>query len=233
MLAEGFGMRRSLVLLLALALTSTETARAGQAEESPLGGAYYFVGASAGIPTSRSADVFKVGPGVTLGVGYRFTERFSAQVDYLFSSYGLKSDLIEQSDLTGSQRLQWSTLDASYELLPPDKIISVRILAGPAIYWRRVSIEEISGVELVTFCSPYTFFCFPSPTPTTTVLGSRSSSDFGFNAGLKLGVSLGYPTQLYLESRFHFIYGPQVETESGTRRANGYFLPVILGFNYF
>lgn len=225
-----------LVLLAACAAIFVLAGTAGaEEEESPVDGFHYFLGASAGFPVSHSSDAFKVGAGVTLGVGYRFTRRLAIQADYFYSSYGIKSDLLPDAAarLTGSQRWQASTLDLSLDLIPPEHVVSLRILAGSGIYWRHVAIEQITGVELATFCAPYAFFCFPSPTPTTQTIGAKSSVDLGFNGGFNLGFSLGYPTRIYVEPRFHYIRGPVIETPSGPRRANGYYVPVVLGFRYF
>jgi hypothetical protein len=230
-------MGRLGVLLLAASSLSTSAATpaADAAEESPLGGFHYFVGAHATLPAFASSKTFDFAAGVTIGVGYRFNTRLAATVDYLYGFHRLKKDLIPDPavKLTGGQRLQWSTLDISYELTPPRQRVSLSIMAGAGVYWRRVSIEQITGVELVPFCSPATFVCFQSPQPATSLLGARSSTDGGLNAGLNVAVSLGYPIQVFVEPRFHFIFGPVVDTPTGPQRAYGYYLPIVFGFHYF
>ncbi len=228
-------MRRFVLLAVFLAVALVGSASAGEEEKSPLAGFNYFLGGSAGVPASQSSEAFYVGWGITGGVGYHFHGRLNLQADYLYSSYNVRSDLIPETgaSLTGVQRMQWSTVDVGFDVIEPGRVVSLKVLAGPGIYFRTVSIEQITGVQLVTFCSPGTFFCFPTPTPTTTVLGARSSIDPGGNLGFKLGFSLGFPTQIYLEARFHFIYGPLIDIGTGTRRANGYYFPIVVGFQYF
>ncbi len=229
-------MRQFVWILVSVGIITTgSTGTCQEEEKSFLGGFHYFLAGGTGIPISNSSDFFDIGWGASLGVGFRFTDRLAAQVDYMYSSYDIKSDIIPDhaAGIVGNQRLQWSTLNVSYEFVPSGNIVNIRAHAGPGIYWRRVSIEEVTGVESVTFCAPGTFVCYPSPTTTTEVIGARSSTDFGLNFGFNLSVSLGYPTRIYLEPRFHFIFGPIIETPSGARRANGYFIPVVLGFDYF
>ncbi len=230
---------RSLALMAVLAWLPSARAAAPEPVEdepdNPFGGFNYFIGAGVGVPTFEPAQLFNPGLGLMVGIGYHLTRRLTLQADYAYTSYRLESDLLPDTEavLTGGQRMHWTTLVARFELLRPQRALNLTLVGGPGLYWRRISIEQVTGVQLVTFCSPGSFACYPSPTPVTDVLGERSSFDFGLSAGLNLSVSLGYPVRIFLEPRFHFILGPLVETDSGPRRANGYYVPIVLGFQYF
>jgi hypothetical protein len=70
------------------------------------------------------------------------------------------------------------------------------------------------------------------------VVGSRSTTDIGFNLGG--GVTLG---NFFVEARYHFARGPEFDvpggiptprgvTTAGRFRANGHYLPITAGFRF-
>ena len=72
------------------------------------------------------------------------------------------------------------------------------------------------------------------------VLGSRGGWDFGFNFGGGVGIPIGDSAQFYIEMRYHYVAGPDVQpvvTPLGTIAAtggssNGYYYPLTFGFRF-
>jgi hypothetical protein len=74
------------------------------------------------------------------------------------------------------------------------------------------------------------------------VLGSRGGWDFGFNAGGGVGFKMGEGAEFTIESRFHYVWGPEIvsnttlpagTTSTGTGTStNGYYYPVTFGFRF-
>ena len=46
--------------------------------------------------------------------------------------------------------------------------------------------------------------------PIEAVLGSRGGWDFGFNVGGGIGFGLGDSGEFYIETRYHYVWGPEI-----------------------
>ena len=71
------------------------------------------------------------------------------------------------------------------------------------------------------------------------MVGSRSSTDFGMNFGGGVNIHTGEHTSVYVEVRYHYIWGPEVSNAQinplatpTTTKANGQFLPITFGFRF-
>jgi opacity protein-like surface antigen len=112
-------------------------------------------------------------------------------------------------------------------------------LAGLGVYYRPVSITT-PGVGYTTICDPYWYVCYPTLVAVDTVVGSRSSTDFGMNFGGGVSFKVGDSASAYLEVRYHYIwgpeFGPQINPLTGVQipagKANGQFLPITFGFRF-
>jgi len=114
-------------------------------------------------------------------------------------------------------------------------------LTGLGIYYRPVNITT-PAVGYATVCDPYWYVCYPAAVPVDKVVGSRSSTDFGMNFGGGVNFRLGEHSSMYIEARYHYIWGPTVEPNQATPlsaeatpksfKANGQFLPITVGFRF-
>jgi len=107
------------------------------------------------------------------------------------------------------------------------------LVAGPGIYHRTVSLSTPS-VGFVSVCDPYWFVCFPTPVAVDTVIGDRSSTDFGLNGGGGYSFKVSDSARLYVEARYLYVWGPDVTGPTGqkTANANGQFLPISFGIRW-
>jgi hypothetical protein len=103
------------------------------------------------------------------------------------------------------------------------------------MYYRSVEITEYLGNGVI--CDPYWYIC--GTYPIEGVVGSRGGWDFGFNIGGGVGFGIGETAEFYVESRFHYVMGPEftspslpggAETRSGS--ANGTYYPLTFGFRF-
>ena len=81
-------------------------------------------------------------------------------------------------------------------------------LGGGGIYHRLVQITTPS-VGYTTFCDPYWYVCYPTLVSVDTIIGDRSSNDFGINFGG--GLTFGREAKFYIESRIHYVWGRKIE----------------------
>jgi opacity protein-like surface antigen len=106
-------------------------------------------------------------------------------------------------------------------------------VAGPGIYHRTISLTT-PGVGFVTVCDPYWYVCFETPTEVDRLLGDRSSTDFGINAGGGYAFKVSDSAKLYVEARYLYVFGPDVVV-NGVKKAsnaNGQFLPLSFGIRW-
>ena len=73
------------------------------------------------------------------------------------------------------------------------------------MYYRKVEITEYEGTGLI--CGWYVCGAYP----VTSVVGSRGGWDFGFNVGAGIGFRMGDDAEFFVESRYHYVAGGDVE----------------------
>ena len=72
------------------------------------------------------------------------------------------------------------------------------------------------------------------------MIGSRGGWDFGFNVGGGVGFGLGESSEFFVETRYHYVAGPEIH--AGRRRCrghdatggstNGSYYPLTFGFRF-
>jgi hypothetical protein len=115
---------------------------------------------------------------------------------------------------------------------PGTSFFNAYAVGGGGMYYRSVSLTT-PDVGYTTFCDPYWYACYPTYTEIDRVIGDRSSWDPGLNVGGGITMALGDQAQFYVETRWHYMWGPEVTDLDGvTRNANGQYLPVTFGFRF-
>lgn len=187
------------------------------------------IGGGLSFPISDAGDRFQTGGAFQIGVAYNFTRRLSVQGEYLYSGYDVESDVLNETGVDGYHSMQYGDLNVIYDVLPA-RPFGIYVMGGGGIYHRRVEITEFAGVSVVPYCDPWLYICYSTPVAVEEVIGSRSKTDFGLNAGLGVSLRLfGSPFRLYLEGRYHYIFGGDIDLPAGTRNADGQYIPVIFG----
>src|SRR5262245_11151474 len=194
------------------------------------------------------ADRIGNGGNFTLGVIFNTSSTISFQGEYGWNGIKqkqLKVDVFPQplqsggvpTDFFADANMQYG--DANVLFHPS---VSSRakpyVLAGLGVYYRPVTISTPS-VGYTTICDPYWYVCYPTLVPVETVVGKRSSTDFGMNFGGGVNFKMTDTASIYFEVRYHYIWGPEVgpvvNPLSGAQaatKANGQFLPITVGFRF-
>lgn len=239
-------MVRKFGLLMAAALLAAAPAAAQ--DEKPvqlnIGGGFTGVYGDA-------SDRIGNGGNFTLGVIFKTTPTVSLQGEYGWNGMEKRNIKVPVSatpadggvptDFFSDGNMQYGDFNVLFH--PPAS--SARLqpygLAGLGIYYRPVNVTT-PAVGFATVCDPYWYVCYPAAVPVDQVVGSRSSTDFGMNFGGGVNFKLGEHTSMYLEMRYHYIWGPKIEPAQGTPlsaeatpksfTANGKFLPITVGFRF-
>ncbi|NTX06801.1 MULTISPECIES: outer membrane beta-barrel protein [Myxococcus] len=201
-------------------------------QEPPVAGSFTFnLGVGVVFPLFETNSRFKEGWGFLLGAGYHLTERISLHAEYQYSDYDVKEGLLADTSLSGDHIMQYGDLNLLIGVAPKGRL-GLYITGGPGLYYRKVELTQFAGAALVPVCDPWLLFCTSDVVPVDTVIGSRSTTDFGLNGGVGVSYRVYGPMRVYLEARYHYIFGPEYDTPTGSRRANGQYLPINLGVRF-
>jgi opacity protein-like surface antigen len=203
------------------------------------------IGAGALMPSGDIADRFDTGFAIPIGVTWNASQAFGIQFQYLYGWMGGPDRTINSTVpgnsilLESNHQMHAGTFNAVFRI--PTESVSAYVLAGPGFYHRSVDITTPS-VGFATYCDPWWYVCYPVAVSVDQLVGSRSSTDFGFNVGG--GVTFG---KFYIEVRYHYSQGPEFTvpagvpnpppgskpiTGGGTFKASGHYIPITAGFKF-
>ena len=109
-----------------------------------------------------------------------------------------------------NHRMHAGTFNLMFRI--PSDSVSAYVVGGPGFYHRSVDITTPS-VGFVTVCDPWWYICYPAAVSVDQIVGSRSTTDFGFNIGG--GATFGH---FLVDARFHYAFGPEFTVPPGIPR---------------
>ncbi|RKH60585.1 outer membrane beta-barrel protein [Corallococcus llansteffanensis] len=232
--------------LALLALTVPRGARAqttSGSDPAPVGFAtqqsegperHFMLNAGGGVsfPISDAGDRFETGGGFQLGAGFQFQRNFGLMAEYYLSSHGIQADVLNGTDVDGNHYMRYGSLNAVWNVIPRS-LFGFYFIAGPGVYYRKVELTQLAGAAAVPYCDPWLYYCSTDVVAVTEILGSRSSTDFGLSGGVGVTLKISGALRLYVEGRYHYIFGPSFDQPDGSsRKADGQYIPVNFGVRY-
>ena len=226
-------MRNSVYALLGAALLALSP-MAASAQERPI---HVNIG---GGPTWNMGDLgehFGMGWGPAIGVTFNVNPKIGFQFEYAYRFFDIKDDAPFFGATRFSANHTTHQLDFNLEatVTGADSPVRGYIIAGPGAYYRSVDITEYVGTGVI--CDPYYYIC--GSYPVSAVIGSRNSWDFGFNFGGGVGIRIGDEAEFYIESRYHYVMGPEFTPSSPLPAAagqggstTGNYIPLTFGFRF-
>jgi hypothetical protein len=204
------------------------------------------LGFGATFPTADLKNDFNAGWNGTIGVTYNVTPKVGILTEYMYHRMnGPQKQVLltpTATAATGSTGFiqsnhQMHTLTFDVVYTPSggqrDRIFGGYILAGGGYYHRIVQLTSPS-VGFTTICDPLWFVCYPTPIALDQILGSRSTNDFGINIGG--GITFGRNAKFYVESRYHYVWGPAINPPAGVTpaitTANAAYFPLTFGVRW-
>jgi hypothetical protein len=228
-------MRRAQLVSMLIGLAAAVPARGqfyGPEQELGVTGPLVWnFGGAAVVPLGPQADRLNLGGGFTAGLTFNPHPVLGLQLEYGGSWASLKSGSgpLAAQGIGGTGSFQYLDLNL---VVHPGRAgpASFYLVGGGGLYYRYATITRVTGTAVVPYCDPWLYYCSATPVSTGTVLGSRSSWDWGLDAGLGVTFAVAPPLRLYLEARYHYVFGPSFTTSTGQRRtADGEFLPLVIG----
>ena len=135
------------------------------------------------------------------------------------------------TDFFGDMNMQFGTV--SLVVRKPTGGVRPYMVTGVGIYYRPITVTTPAVGFIPGYCNPYWYYCTPGGfVPVEEVVGERSSTDFGMD----IGAGLNFGRSFFIEARYHYIWGPEVDTTAVggdySNKANGQFLPITIGFRF-
>ncbi len=197
------------------------------------------------MPTSDVGEHFDTGITAPIGVTFNFSENLGLQFEYMYGRMGGPSTTVPNIDpgfdggpenllLESHHSMHTGTFNVIFKT-PARGAVGGYVMGGPGFYHRSVTVTT-PDVGVIRVCNPWWYICTPVAVPVDRILGSRSSTDFGFNVGG--GVTFG---NFYVEIRYHYSRGPEVDVpvnlpeataEAGMVKATGHYIPINFGFRF-
>jgi opacity protein-like surface antigen len=184
------------------------------------------------FPVSGFKDAFNTGWNGGIGVTFNVKPTIGIQAEYMYDrlggpdktisvfptplAIGGSSGLIESNHQmhTGTFNLIYSPMAVEGAAHP----VGAYFLGGGGIYHRLIQLTTPS-VGYTSVCDPYWLTCYPALVEVTRIIGDRSSNDFGINLGA--GMTFGTTAKFYVETRWHYVWGPKVTTTAVATPADG------------
>ncbi len=188
------------------------------------------IGGGATMPISDVSERFGTGGGFNLGVIFEPTPTFGIQVEYAYNTLSGESKAIPVTFPEPQAAVNGTALIESHHKMhymdfngilqtSGQSIVKPYGIGGFGMYYRSVSLTT-PDVGFTTWCDPYWYVCYPVAVPVDRIIGDRSSWDPGINFGGGITFRLGESALFYFETRWHYMWGPEVHRR-GRRRPEG------------
>jgi alpha-D-ribose 1-methylphosphonate 5-triphosphate synthase subunit PhnG len=198
------------------------------------------VGGSVVMPLSGIKDDFGTGGSFNIGVIIvpPSAPHIALQAEYGYNHLAGQDKTIPTSitpggAVTGTARIerhhnmQYNDIKG---ILGGGGTVSPYAIGGFGMYYRSVSLTT-PDVGFTTWCDPYWYVCYPTAVAIDRVIGERSSWDPGIDLGGGISFKMGDSARFYVESRWHYMWGPSFTDTAGVEhKANGQYLPITFGF---
>jgi opacity protein-like surface antigen len=190
------------------------------------------VGGQVAFPLGAQADRVGTGWGFAVGLTYNPAPVYGIQLEYAADWASLLSGKLANAGITGDAFMQYFDLNAVVRPLHTGRV-TLYLVGGGGLYYRRATVTQITGTALAPYCDPWLYYCSVVPVATGSVIGARSSWDWGLDAGVGLAIGAITHVRFYVEARYHYIFGPSYNAPGGgTRTADGQFLPLTVGARF-
>jgi opacity protein-like surface antigen len=200
------------------------------------------IGGGFTMPVSDINERFSTGGAFNIGMIIEPTDVFGIQVEYSYNGLAGKDKNLPLFATPTSIQTGEALIESHHAMqyinfngiLKPggDSLVKPYAIGGGGMYYRSVSLTT-PDVGYTTVCDPYWYVCYPTLVEVDRVIGDRSSWDPGINVGAGLTIALGEQALFYVESRWHYMWGPEfTDGEGVTRAANGQYFPVTFGFRF-
>jgi Outer membrane protein beta-barrel domain len=176
------------------------------------------------FPVSGLRDAFDTGWNGGIGVTFNITPTVGFQAEYMYDRMGgpdrniglspTPTGLVTESGfIESNHQMHTGTFNLVFSpgTIETSRPVGGYFIGGLGIYHRLIQLTTPS-VGYTTICDPYWYVCYPTLVSVDRIIGDRSSNDFGINLGA--GLTFGKSAKFYVESRWHYVWGPKITVAS-------------------
>jgi opacity protein-like surface antigen len=200
------------------------------------------IGGGFTVPVGDVSDRFGTGGGFNIGMIFEPTPILGLQVEYAFNNLAGEETEVPLSTNPILASVTNGLIESHHDMhyidfngivkAPGEGLLKPYAIGGFGMYYRSVSLTS-PDVGFTTWCDPYWYVCYPTAVEIDQVLGERSSWDPGINLGGGVTFALGEQALFYVETRWHYMWGPEFTDGQGVvQKANGQYFPVTFGFRF-
>ncbi len=233
-------MRRVAVFLLVAAVVAAVPASAQDPEKR----VNVHLGTGATISTGELNNHLGSGYNLNFGLTFNLTPSIGLMAEYSFNGMGQKQVTlpvvsnpiagVPSSDqpFYGDMNMQYGNFNVVVK--PPlDGRVRPYVTTGLGIYYRPIKVTTPTVGYVPGYCDPFWYYCSPGGfVPVDNIVGSRSSTDFGINFGGGLNFRVRESASVYVEVRYHYIWGPKYTYNNTTYKSNSAFYPITFGVRF-
>jgi len=199
------------------------------------------------MPVTGLNDSFDTGWNGNAGVTFNLTPTFGVQAEYMYMRMDgpQKTISVVSNPIAGA--VTNGLLEANHQAhaitfngvikSKSDGLVGGYGVAGFGYYHRIIQVTSPS-VGYATYCDPYWYVCYPTLVSIDTIIGDRSSNDFGINFGG--AITFGHEAKFYVEARYHYVWGPKIGptinpltgASAEGQSTNAGYLPVTFGVRW-
>jgi hypothetical protein len=202
------------------------------------------IGGGFTVPVSDVDERFDTGAGFTVGMIFEPppVPLLGLQVEYAYNNLAGRDKFIPLAATPIAPQTNQALIESHHTMhyvnfngmikTPGNTLMKAYAVGGTGMYWRTVSLTT-PDVGFTTYCDPYWYVCYPTAVEIDRVVGDRSSWDPGVNVGGGITLALGDQAIFYVETKWHYMWGPEVTDGQGVvQKANGQYFPVTFGFRF-
>jgi hypothetical protein len=192
------------------------------------------VGGGPIVPAGSITDRFETGWQLTGGVGWKLAHQtLVVRFDYDYSRERLVGGALSAGFVNGEHEIHSLEADLEWTVTPGSPTF-VHLFAGPGVYLQKNAITRLRDYTPgPPVCSPWLQVCRPGPVPPEEILGSRSSTDPGFNLGVGVDIPIRGRLAGFVEVRWRFVWGNTYGLPGGSeQRATGSYFPFTFGLRF-
>jgi hypothetical protein len=236
-------MRKVIAVVFGVCLAATPALAQDKPVEGNIGFGWAF-------PSMDFKNSFDPGWNFSGGATFFLNPNIGIQAEYMYNRMGGPDAQIQLSPtpnalatssgiIESNHQIHAGTFNLVYRRQGQDRPVGGFVLGGLGVYHRVIQLTSPS-VGYTSYCDPYWLVCYPALVPVDRIIGDRGSTDFGINFGG--GVTFGTEGKFYIESRFHYVWGPTVTPEASTLPAsttvptslntNATYFPLVFGYRF-
>jgi len=218
---------RKIILAVVATLAVASSAAAQDYKPFDIGFGFGWV-----FPTMDFKNSFDAGWNGMIAGNFNMNEHWGIEADYTYARMNGPSRTVPIASNPIGAALTNGIIESNHQMhvldfnlmwrtQSKDRPLGGYLLGGGGYYHRKIQLTSPS-VGYTTVCDPYWYVCYPGFVSIDTILGDRSSNDFGIDFGG--GITFGHEAKFFVESRYHYVWGPEVTgattLPTGTTQAN-------------